>query len=100
MHQQQTALSEEQVREVASHVLSERFGRYGFKTIDINEDEDMDGATILRMVAEVESRVPARDLVDTLLALQAALESSGEDRTVFLSTHVPGFEEPDEDEEE
>lgn len=94
------ALTEEQVRQVAGNVLADRFRAFGFQKLNINEDENMDGAAILRMIAEVASRVPARELIDTLVAVKDALEDKGEDRLVFLSTHVPGTVEPAEDDED
>lgn len=96
----EAALTREQVETVAKDLLASRFAPFGFQALDVKEDEDLDGAAILRMIAEVKSKVPASELIGTLVALRRVLESEGDDRVVLLSTHVPGFEEPQEDKDE
>lgn len=100
MTRHQATLTNQQLEAVAKDVLADRFEPFGFQALDIKEDKDIDGAAILHMIAEVRSRVPASDLIDTILVLRDALESEGDDRLVLLSTHVPGIGEPQEDEDQ
>lgn len=93
-------LQTEEVREIALPILKKRFKAYGFQTAEVREDETLDGDPILRMVAHVESTVPARTLIDANNDIHVALRGKGDGRFVFLSTKKPNEDDNDADEDE
>lgn len=94
-------LQVEDVRETALPILKKRFKKYGFEDVDVSEVETLSGDPIIRMVAHVESRVPARTLIDANGDIHVALREKGDERFVFLLTRRPNddLSEGDEDAE-
>jgi hypothetical protein len=86
-----------EVEEVSLPILRKRFGRFGFQSATIMEEEDFDGSHVFRMIAHVQEKVPARDLIDALDDIHTVLRRNGEQRFVYLSTQRPGRDQTDED---
>lgn len=91
-------LSDREAKALAEPILARRFDRFGYRQVHVAAERDFDGEPILRMTAEVGSRVPARAIIDTLDAVRKALMDSGDERFVFLSTSTSGGEAVEEDE--
>jgi hypothetical protein len=83
-------LSDQEVRDRALPILQRHFGIFGFEDASVAEEKDFDGASILRMIARVQSSVPAKDIIDALDAIHTDLRNQGEDRYVYLTTKRPG----------
>lgn len=94
-----TYLQAENVREIALPVLKKRFKKYGFEDVDVSEVETLSGDPIIRMVAHVGSRVPARTLIDANGDVHVALRERGDERFVFLVTRRPSDESSEDDED-
>ncbi len=94
------ALSEADVKVIASSFLDERLRPYGYKHVTVEDEEDFDGSHILRMIARVGQHVPARQLIDTLAVIRTALLEKGEQRLVYLSTVSQDSADIGEDDDE
>ena len=90
-------MTDAEVRKIALPILQQRLDRFGFQSVAVKEEEDFDGSNVFRMTAHVQEKVPARELIDTLSAIHAALRKNGEPRFVYLSTERPGDDETAED---
>jgi len=97
---QSVYLNANEVRDRAIPILRKYLGKFGFNDAKVEEEEDFDGAYVFRMTAHVESRVPARDLIDALEEIHTALRKEGEDRFVYLSTERPRASDIDEADDE
>ncbi|WP_187969680.1 hypothetical protein [Aquibium microcysteis] len=97
---QAEVLHPDEVRALAVPVLRKRLGRYGFKGATVINEELFYGGTAIRIVADLESRVPAEYLADTNAELRALLRPKGEDRFVFLVTRLPAAPGDDDQDDE
>ena len=91
-------LSDRDAKVLAEPLLERGFAQYGFRQVHVAAERDFDGASILRMTAEVKEQVPARSIIDTLDAIRQALMESGDERFVFLSTSTNENDVVEEDE--
>jgi hypothetical protein len=94
-----TVLDPTAVKQAALPLLKERLDAFGFSDADVVEEIDFDGVPILRMTAEVATKVPASDLIAVTADIHDAIRKKGDDRYIYLSTHRPTDDEPDEVEE-
>lgn len=94
-----TYLRNTDIRQISLPILNKQLNSFGFHDVDVREEEDFDGSYVVRMTAHVKSRVPARELIDVVNDIQDILRKKGDLRFVFLSTKLPGSDEPDEDAE-
>ncbi len=97
---QAEVLHPDEVRALALPVLRKRLGRYGFKAATVTDEELFYGGTAIRIVADVDYRVPTEDLADTNAELRALLRPTGEDRFVFLVTRLPAAPGDDDQDDE
>lgn len=93
-------LAPEEIDKIVTPLLSEAFKNYGFNKAYIKEDETFDGEPIIRVRAEVEEAVPARELVRILGRIHDALRAGSDERIVFLSAPGPATNAPAGDEDE
>ncbi len=97
---QSEVLRPNEVHAVVLPVLQKRLGRYGFSAASVIDEDLFYGGTAIRIVAEVEEKVPADDLADTSSAVRAILRSRGEERFVFLIARrraAPGDDDQDDE---
>ncbi len=93
-------LSEDEVMAVADPILRRKWNQFGYAHSRIEEVEDFDGAFIFRVSANVNERVPTKNLIDANDAIHVALRKMGENRFVILSTVLPQGENVEADEGE
>ena len=82
----------EQIDEIVTPLLTEAFKSYGYKDKTIKEDEIFDGEPVIRVTADVERAVPARELANASNRIHDALREKDEERIDFLS--APGPDRP------
>ncbi|HBF30017.1 hypothetical protein [Rhizobium sp.] len=94
-------LSPEEIDEIVTPLLQERFRDYGFKGKSIEEHVTTDGdEPFIRVRADVDRAVPAEELVSAHLLVNAALQAQDEDRFVILTASGPSIALPGGDEDE
>lgn len=93
-------LSLEDVDRIVTPLLDEGFKPYGFRGKTIEEDETFSEDPIIRIRADVEMPVPAKELVSVLSDIHLALRSRNDERFVFLSAPGPAKVHPEGDEDE
>lgn len=96
---QQTFLDSESVKRVALPLLQRRLAPFHFTDVDVVEEEDFDGELVLRMTANVSTKVPAQDLITVTADIHDALRKEGDERFVYLGTRRPTNDLADEPEE-
>ncbi|MGV3551419.1 hypothetical protein [Rhizobium sp.] len=89
----------QEIDDLVTPLLKRDFGPFGYRDRQISEEEDFDGMPIIRLRAEVEQAVPAKELVQTLGKIHDLLRSKDEERFVFLSAPGPNPVLPDGDED-
>lgn len=92
-------LTEAEAYEVALPVLRKRLKPFGFESVLVKETEEFDGTNVFRMVARVQSKVPARLLINSQVEIRQSLEKKGEERFVNLSTERIGIVDVEDDED-
>lgn len=92
-------LSDEEIIEETRTLFDSKLAKYGYEHTTVAEESDFDGAPILRMIARVNDKVPARELIDLVNELHSLLRSKGDERYVYLSTNTPTEAVEDEDED-
>ncbi len=97
---QAEVLRPDEVRVLALPVLAKHLGRFGFRAASVTDEELFYGGTAIRIVAEVEDKVPPDDLSDTSAALRGILRPRGEERFVFLVARRPAAPGDDDQEDE
>jgi hypothetical protein len=94
-------LSPEEIDEIVTPLLQERFRHYGFKGKSIEEDVTIDGREpFIRVRADVAHAVPAEELVSTLALVNDALQARDEDRFLILTASGPSIALTGGDEDE
>jgi phosphoribosylformylglycinamidine (FGAM) synthase PurS component len=72
------------LKRIATRILADRLHRFGFKSVAIIEEEDFDGSPVVRLNADVDVIVPAKDLIAATTEATKALQQEGDDRYVYL----------------
>jgi len=94
-------MTDDEINEIVSRLLQERFGDAGFVRSTVASEEDFDGSSILRVTAYFDrsrDEVP-RDWLNSLHDIQSELLTRGEARFVFLDgDYLQKEEVVDEDE--
>lgn len=82
-----------EIEEIAVPTLARILDDFGFASVETTEDQDFDGESIIRMTAKVQSRVPAKTVIDSLDAVRTELLRIGEERFVIFHTERPEDDE-------
>ncbi|CCD86983.1 conserved protein of unknown function [Bradyrhizobium sp. ORS 285] len=89
------------VKSLTEKTLADLLGQYGFDHVDLVPGKDHDDEDALFLTANYRggSTLPGGDvLVGALTALRTTLQKSGESRFPYLTHHVEGEEEYEEEE--
>jgi hypothetical protein len=97
---QAEVLRPDEVRALAVPVLQKHLGRYGFRAASVIDEDLFYGGTAIRIIADVDQKVPADDLAETSAALRAMLRPRGEQRFVFLVARRPAAPGDDDQDDE
>jgi hypothetical protein len=83
-------MTDDEINEVASRLLQERFQDLQFERSTVKSEEDFDGDSILRIKAYFpRGGVTAERLVDAMHDIRSELIRRGEERFVFLDGEFP-----------
>ncbi|MDM9647042.1 hypothetical protein [Rhizobium sp. S163] len=93
-------LSPQEIDKIVTPLLSDDFKTFGYKDKSIKEDETYDGEPIIRVRADVEQPVPAKELVKTLSRIHDALRKLDDERFVFLSAPGPKISQSEGEDDE
>jgi hypothetical protein len=91
-------MTDENIKNVVSPLLHERFRQAGFRHATVKSEEDFDGSSVLRVTAHLSTpNVSSDDLIAALHQIRTELLSRGEERFVFLNSKSPHDETIEED---
>jgi hypothetical protein len=83
-------MTDDEINEVVSRLLRERFEDLQFERSTVKSEEDFDGDPILRVKAYFPRRgVPTERLVNAMHDIRSELIRRGEERFVFLDSKFP-----------
>ena len=97
---QENRMTDEEIRKLVAPLLRKSFNKAGFRSVEVQSEEDFDGNPIIRVTANFTGEgVAAEQLVDAQHAIRTALLEKGEDRFVFLDSTYPQEQLVNEDSE-
>ncbi len=83
-------MTDDEIREVVSRLLRERFEDLEFEYATAQSEEDFDGSSIIRVKAHFRGgRVPVVRLIDASHDIRTELIRRGDERYVFLNSVFP-----------
>jgi hypothetical protein len=91
-------MTDEEIQGVATQILRERLGAFGFQDADAHSEIDFDGSPVIRVKARyADEHAPAAAITQSLNDIRSALIRGGEERFVLLEGELLGNEQLDED---
>ena len=91
-------MTDDEIQGVATEILRERLGAFGFQAADAHSEIDFDGSPVIRVKARyADERAPTAAITQSLNDIRSALIHRGEQRFVLLEGELLGNEQLDED---